>query len=281
MIMSAKDGTFKIARVGLHRFEEPCISGTGGSGTIFFSGCNLRCLFCQNYKISHEGAGLDVTPEEFIRCMLYLQDLGAENINLVTPSSNVNLLAETLRIAKPLLHIPIVWNSNGYETVANLKKLEGLVDVWLPDFKYSDEKLAVEYSNAPGYFEIAKNAITEMRRQQPENVFDDDGMMVKGVIVRHLVLPRGLRNTRGVMDAIAQIDKKMYVSVMGQYFPVPAVEGHPALGRRLNELEYNTAVDAFFDAGLTNGFSQELDSATEEYVPDFDLDELAKILGRN
>lgn len=277
--MSGKDGTFKIARVGLHRFEEPCISGTGGSGTIFFSGCNLKCKFCQNYKISHEGAGIDVTPEQLIFAMQYLQDQGAENINLVTPSANVNLLAETLRIAKPTLHIPVVWNSNGYETVANLQKLEGLVDVWLPDFKYSDDKLAVEYSNAPNYFEVAKNAITEMRRQQPKNVFDDDGMIVKGVIVRHLVLPRGLRNTRGVMSAIAEIDKGMFVSVMGQYFPVPAVEGHPALGRRLNELEYNTAVDAFFDAGLTSGFSQDLDSAKEEYVPDFDLDELKKVLG--
>ncbi len=276
--MSGKDGTFKIARVGLHRFEEPCISGTGGSGTIFFSGCNLRCKFCQNYEISHEGKGLDVTPEQLIGAMLYLQDLGAENINLVTPPPNVNLLADTLRIVKPTLHIPIVWNSNGYETVANLQKLEGLVDVWLPDFKYSDDKLAVEYSNAPGYFEVAKKAIAEMRRQQPRNIFDDDGMMVKGVIVRHLVLPRGLRNTRGVMSAIAEIDKGMFVSVMGQYFPVPAVEGHPALGRRLNELEYNTAVNAFFDAGLTNGFSQELDSAKEEYVPDFDLEELKKII---
>lgn len=276
--MSGKDGTFKIARVGLHRFEEPCISGTGGSGTIFFSGCNLRCKFCQNYEISHEGKGLDVTPEQLIGAMLYLQDLGAENINLVTPPPNVNLLADTLRIVKPTLHIPIVWNSNGYETVANLQKLEGLVDVWLPDFKYSDDKLAVEYSNAPGYFEVAKKAIAEMCRQQPRNIFDDDGMMVKGVIVRHLVLPRGLRNTRGVMNAIAEIDKSTFVSVMGQYFPVPAVEGHPALGRRLNELEYNTAVDAFFDAGLTNGFSQELDSAKEEYVPDFDLEELKKII---
>ncbi len=278
--MSAKDGTFKIARVGLHRFEEPCISGTGGSGTIFFSGCNLKCLFCQNYKISHEGLGLEVTPDELVRAMLYLQDEGAENINLVTPPANVNLLAQTLSIAKPALHIPIVWNSNGYETVANLRKLEGLVDVWLPDFKYSDDTLAMKYSNAPNYFEVAKNAITEMRRQQPKNIFDDDGMMVKGVIVRHLVLPRGLRNTRGVMSAIAEIDKGMFVSVMGQYFPVPAVEGHETLGRRLNELEYNTAVDAFFDAGLTNGFSQELDSAKEEYVPDFDLDELKKILDK-
>lgn len=272
--------TFKIARVGLHHFEEPCISGDKGSGTIFFSGCNMKCVFCQNHRISHEGVGLEVSPQELMKCMLYLQSIGAENINLVTPPQNVNLLANVLKVVRTQLTIPIVWNSSGYETVANLKKLEGLVDIYLPDFKYSDNRLAQEYSGVPNYFEVAREAIREMRRQIPVNQFDDDGMMTKGVIVRHLVLPRGIRNTVGVMQEIASIDKKMYVSVMGQYFPTPAVGGHPALSRRINELEYNMAVDAFFDAGLSQGFSQELDSATEEYVPDFNLDELKKILGR-
>ncbi len=272
--------TFRIARVGLHHFEEPCISGDKGSGTIFFSGCNMKCVFCQNHCISHEGVGLEVTPAELMKAMLWLESQGAENINLVTPPANVNLLVDVLRVVRTRLHIPIVWNSSGYETVANLKKLEGLVDIYLPDFKYSDNKLAQEYSGVPNYFEVAKEAIAEMRRQQPVNEFDDDGMMTKGVIVRHLVLPRGIRNTVGVMSAISAIDKKMYVSVMGQYFPTPAVKDHPALGRRINELEYNMAVDAFFDAGLSQGFSQELNSATEEYVPDFDLNELAKVLGR-
>lgn len=273
--------TFKIARVGLHMFEEPCISGDGGSGTIFFSGCNMRCAFCQNYEISHDGKGLEVAPEKLVRLMEYLQDEGAENINLVTPPANVRLLADALRIAKSVIKIPIVWNSNGYETVANLKLLEGLVDVYMPDFKYSDDKLAAEYSNAPNYFEVASAAVAEMRRQQPKNVFDDDGMMLKGVIVRHLVLPRGLRNTVGVMKKLGEIDKTLYVSVMSQYFPTPAVAEHPALGRKINNIEYDAAIDSFFDAGLNSGFSQEPSSATEEYVPEFNLDELSKILAKN
>lgn len=269
---------YKIARVGLHHFEEPCISGDRGSGTIFFSGCNLRCKFCQNYEISAGGKGLEITEAQLIDCMLYLKDSGAHNINLVTPSNYTNLLKHTLEIAKKQVKLPVVWNSSGYETVANLKKLDGLVDVYLPDFKYSDNELAFEYSRAKGYFEVASQAIAEMRRQQPEDVFDRDGIIGRGVIVRHLVLPAALENTKGVLDEIAKIDKNMYVSLMGQYFPTPAVERDKILGRRLSEQEYDAAVKAFFDAGLTNGFCQELTSATEEYVPDFDLDALKKIL---
>ena len=269
---------YKIARVGLHHFEEPCLSGERGSGTIFFSGCSLRCLFCQNYEISHGGKGLDVSEKQLVSLMLYLQDSGAHNINLVTPSNYTNLLKDTLKIAKPQLKVPIVWNSSGYETVQNLKKLEGLVDVYLPDFKYSDDDLAWEYSHAKGYRQVAFDAISEMRRQQPDDVFDDDGMMQKGVIVRHLVLPGALENTRGVLQDIAKIDKDTFVSLMGQYFPTPNVENHPILSRRISEEEYDEATQAFFDAGLQNGFSQELDSATEEYVPDFDLDALQEIL---
>lgn len=269
---------YKIARVGLHHFEEPCLSGERGSGTIFFSGCNLRCLFCQNFEISHGGKGLEVSEKQLVSLMLYLQDSGAHNINLVTPSNYTNLLKDTLKIAKSQLKIPIVWNSSGYETVQNLKKLDGLVDIYLPDFKYSDDDLAWEYSHAKGYRKIAFDAISEMRRQQPDDVFGDDGMMQKGVIVRHLVLPGALENTRGVLKDIAKIDKDMFVSLMGQYFPTPNVENHPILSRRITEDEYDQATQAFFDAGLQNGFSQELDSATEEYVPDFDLDALQEIL---
>lgn len=269
---------YKIARVGLHHFEEPCLSGERGSGTIFFSGCNLRCLFCQNFEISHGGKGLEVSEKQLVSLMLYLQDSGAHNINLVTPSNYTNLLKDTLKIAKPQLKIPIVWNSSGYETVQNLKKLDGLVDIYLPDFKYSDDDLAWQYSHAKGYRKVAFDAISEMRRQQPADVFDGDGMMQKGVIVRHLVLPGALENTKGVLQDISSIDDTMYVSLMGQYFPTPNVENHPILSRRITEDEYDQATQAFFDAGLQNGFSQELDSATEEYVPDFDLDELQKIL---
>lgn len=269
---------YKIARVGLHHFEEPCLSGERGSGTIFFSGCNLRCLFCQNFEISHGGKGLEVSEKQLVSLMLYLQDSGAHNINLVTPSNYTNLLKDTLKIAKSQLKIPIVWNSSGYETVQNLKKLDGLVDIYLPDFKYSDDDLAWEYSHTKGYRKIAFDAISEMRRQQPDDVFVDDGMMQKGVIVRHLVLPGALENTKGVLQDISSIDDTMYVSLMGQYFPTPNVENHPILSRRITEDEYDQATQAFFDAGLQNGFSQELDSATEEYVPDFDLDALQEIL---
>lgn len=269
---------YKIARVGLHHFEEPCLSGERGSGTIFFSECNLRCLFCQNFEISHGGKGLEVSEKQLVSLMLYLQDSGAHNINLVTPSNYTNLLKDTLKIAKSQLKIPIVWNSSGYETVQNLKKLDGLVDIYLPDFKYSDDDLAWEYSHAKGYRKIAFDAISEMRRQQPDDVFGDDGMMQKGVIVRHLVLPGALENTKGVLQDISSIDDTMYVSLMGQYFPTPNVENHPILSRRITEDEYDQATQAFFDAGLQNGFSQELDSATEEYVPDFDLDALQEIL---
>lgn len=272
---------YKIARVGLHHFEEPCLSGTRGSGTIFFSGCNLRCLFCQNFEISHGGKGLEISEKQLIDCMLYLKDIGAHNINLVTPSNYTLALAKTLEAAKNKVNLPIVWNSSGYETVANLKKLDGLVDVYLPDFKYSDDDLAWEYSHAKEYEDVAIKAIAEMRRQQPVDVFDGDDMMKKGVIVRHLVLPNAIENTRGVLKDIASIDKDMIVSLMGQYFPTPAVETHPVLFRRITQEEYDEATDAFFDAGLTNGFSQELDSATEEYVPDFDLQALQAILARN
>lgn len=269
---------YKIARVGLHHFEEPCLSGERGSGTIFFSGCNLRCLFCQNFEISHGGKGLEVSEKQLVSLMLYLQDSGAHNINLVTPSNYTNLLKDTLKIAKSQLKIPIVWNSSGYETVQNLKKLDGLVDIYLPDFKYSDDDLAWQYSHAKGYRKVAFDAISEMRRQQPDDVFGDDGMMQKGVIVRHLVLPGALENTKGVLQDISSIDDTMYVSLMGQFFPTPNVENHPILSRRITEDEYDQATQAFFDAGLQNGFSQDLDSATEEYVPDFDLDALQEIL---
>ena len=271
--------TFKIARVGLHHFEEPCISGERGSGTIFFSGCTMKCLFCQNYQISHGGIGREITPDELVKCMKHLESIGAENINLVTPPANVNLLAEALKEAKKHISIPIVWNSNGYETVKNLKKLEGLVDIFLPDFKYSDNSLAKEFSGVPNYFQVAKDAISEMRRQQPVDEFDENGMMKKGVIVRHLVLPSCTENTKGVFEAIAEIDKNMLVSVMGQYFPTENVQNHPILSRKLTNSEYDTLTDCFFEAGLTNGFAQDLESATEEYVPDFNLDLLKEILG--
>lgn len=270
---------YRIARVGLHHFEEPCLSGERGSGTIFFCGCNLKCLFCQNFEISHgQNRGLDLSEKQLVDCMLYLQDIGAHNINLVSPSNWCNQLVHTLEVAKSTVKVPIVWNSSGYETVANLKKLDGLVDVYLPDFKYSDDNLAWEYSHAKGYADVAYKAVEEMRRQQPIDVFDDDGIMKKGVIVRHLVLPNAIENTRGVLKKIAEIDRDMFVSLMGQYFPTENVKEHKSLSRRLTDEEYDCATETFFEVGLHNGFAQDLDSATEEYVPSFDLKILRDVL---
>lgn len=267
----------KIARVGLHNYEEPIISGKNGSGTIFFSGCNLKCVFCQNYEISHSKKGIDVSIDTLKDLMLYLQSIGAENINLVTPSLYVKSIASALRRAKvDGLDIPVVYNTSSYETVETLKILDGLVDVYLPDFKYSDDDLAMRLSNAKKYSAIAFDAISEMKRQQPKDVFDGD-MIKKGVVVRHLVLPDEHSNTVGVFKKIAQIDKDMLVSVMAQYFPTAAVSD-TKYGRRLTDAEYDAAIDAFFEAGLSKGFSQDLESGIEDYVPSFDLDELTKIL---
>lgn len=267
----------KIARVGLHNYEEPIISGKNGSGTIFFSGCNLKCVFCQNYEISHGKKGIDVSIDTLKDLMLYLQHIGAENINLVTPSLYVKSIASALERAKiDGLNIPVVYNTSSYETVETLKILDCLVDVYLPDFKYSDDDLAMRLSNAKNYSAVAFDAISEMKRQQPKDVFDGD-MIKKGVVVRHLVLPDEYSNTVGVFKKIAQIDKDMLVSVMAQYFPTAAVSG-TKYDRRLTDAEYDAAVDAFFEAGLSKGFSQDLESGIEDYVPSFDLDELAKIL---
>lgn len=268
----------RIARVGLHNYEEPCISGTRGSGTIFFSGCSLKCAFCQNFRISHEKLGLEISKRQLADCILYLQDEGAHNINLVTPSQWLNLLVDVLDCVKPKLKVPVVWNSSGYESVDAIKKINGLVDIYLPDFKYSDDNMAWEYSRARGYFNIAREAIAEMKRQQPKDTFDDCGLMQRGVIVRHLVLPDAKENTRGVLKAIADIDRDCFVSLMCQYFPTEAVKNHQSLGRRLTQGEYDDAIDAFFEAGLKNGFSQDIESAIEDYVPDFDLQALSELV---
>ena len=278
--LGVSDGknVFRIARAGLHRFEEPCISGEGGSGTLFFSGCDMRCVFCQNYALSHRGAGLNVDGDDLVALMLHLEREGAENINLVTPTPWAKRLIPVLEEFKKHSKLPIVWNSNGCDSVQTLVKLQGLVDVWLPDFKYSDDALAVRYSSAKDCFSRSVAAVSEMRRQRPKDIFDDRGVMKEGVIVRHLVLPAATENTRGVLRAIADIDPDLFVSLMGQYFPTPAVADHPVLSRRITEEEYDEATDAFFAAGLHNGFSQELSSAVEDYVPDFDTDALAALI---
>ncbi len=269
---------FKIARVGLHYFEEPCISGESGSGTIFFSGCNLRCKFCQNYEISHLNKGIEVDGETLKKCMLYLQDQGANNINLVTPSLYVVPLIKVLEEVKDRLRIPIVWNSSGLDSSLYIPEISKVVDIFLPDFKYSDDNVAWEFSGVKEYSERAFNAIKQMRMNHPKDEFDKNGLMKKGVIVRHLVLPGNVDNSLGVLDKIAEIDKDMYVSVMSQYFPTKNVKNHPVLGRRVTKREYEKVIEHFFKVGLHNGFSQDPSSAIEDYVPDFDLDELQKLI---
>ena len=268
---------FKIARVGFHHYEEPVISGKKGSGTVFFSGCTLKCVFCQNYEISRGEKGIEISDGELVDLFFYLKEKGAHNINLVSPSLYVSLLPNALKKAKEQgLDIPFVYNTSAYESVESLKKLEGLVDVYLPDYKYADDSLAWKLSRAKNYDEIAYKAISEMKRQQPKNVVKCS-LIKKGVIIRHLVLPGEAENTKAVFKRIASINLDSVVSVMAQYFPVPAVSG-TSIDRRLTQDEYDDAIDAFFDAGLKNGYMQELGSATEEYVPDFDLDELQAVL---
>lgn len=268
---------FKIARVGLHHYEEPVISGKKGSGTVFFCGCTLKCVFCQNYEISRGEKGIEISDGELVDLFFYLKEKGAHNINLVSPSLYVSLLPNTLKKAKEQgLDIPFVYNTSAYESVESLKKLEGLVDVYLPDYKYADDSLAWRLSRAKNYDDIAYKAISEMKRQQPKNVVKCS-LIKKGVIIRHLVLPGEAENTKEVFKRIASIGKDSVVSVMAQYFPVPAVSG-TSIDRRLTQDEYDDAIDAFFDAGLKSGYMQELGSATEEYVPDFDLDELQAVL---
>lgn len=268
---------FKIARVGLHNYEEPVISGKKGSGTVFFSGCTLKCVFCQNYEISRGEKGIEISDGELVDLFFYLKEKGAHNINLVSPSLYVSLLPNALKKAKEQgLDIPFVYNTSAYESVESLKKLEGLVDVYLPDYKYADDSLAWKLSRAKNYDDIAYKAISEMKRQQPKNVVKCS-LIKKGVIIRHLVLPGEAENTKAVFKRIASINLDSVVSVMAQYFPVPAVSG-TSIDRRLTQDEYDDAIDAFFDAGLKSGYMQELGSATEEYVPDFDLDELQAVL---
>lgn len=268
---------FKIARAGLHMWEEPVISGEKGSGTIFFSGCSLRCVYCQNYRISHENRGLYVPEDRLADLMLRLEDDGAHNINLVTPSHYIKGLPQLLQRARERLKIPIVYNSGGYDNVEDLKDISGLIDVYLPDFKYAHSDISYKYSGRADYFEIAYSAIKEMRKQQPADIFEN-GLMKRGVIVRHLILPDNIENSLRVLDALAQIDKTLYVSLMSQYFPTAGAAKFEELTRRIGQEEYDKVCEYFFEAGLSNGFAQELSSAIEDYVPDFDLEELKKLL---
>ena len=267
-----------LSRIGKHMWEEPCISGELGSGTIFFAGCNLHCRFCQNYDISVKPHGAEVTVERLADVMLYLQDTGVANINLVTAAHFADKVATALELVKRKLRIPVVYNTSSYEKVEAIARFEGLVDVYLPDLKFCDRQVGTKYAGAEDYFEVACRALAEMRRQQPCEVFDKDGYMRRGVIVRHLVLPSNVEDSKQILDYIAGFDKSLYVSVMSQYFVTRTDGKYPELNRKLYRHEYESVVDYFRNLGLTNGYCQDFESATRDYLPAFDDEQLLQLL---
>lgn len=272
------DNQIRVARAALHYWEEPCISGEEGSGTVFFSGCNLRCVYCQNYKISGGKIGKVVTVPELAGIFLDLQAKKANNINLVTPTHYIRQIRDALILAKKQgLSIPVVYNCGGYESVSSLKRMDGLVDIYLTDFKYMDSELAGRYSAASDYPDVAKAALKEMVRQQGNAVFapgwgasSEDGLMQKGVIVRHLLLPGCSRDSKSVLSYLYDTyGDRIFISIMSQYTPLPHVAGWPELNRKVTEEEYESVVDYAIDIGIENGFIQEGDVAEESFIPEF------------
>lgn len=269
-----------VAKACLHHWEEPPISGSRGSGTVFFSHCNLRCVYCQNHPLSHGGLGREVSVERLAGIFLEQQQRGAHNVNLVSPTHYLPQVARALELARAEgLSVPVVWNSNAYESVAALSALEGLVDVYLPDFKYADGALAARLSGVADYPAKAEAAVLEMLRQAGPTTFDAQGMVRRGVILRHLVLPGEAANTRAVLKWVrANLPAGVYVSLMAQYTPAHrtaapgAAKRFGALARPLSTAEYEAAVDYFFELGLENGFAQELGAASLAYTPVFDFE---------
>lgn len=261
----------KIARAALHHWEEPCISGENGSGTVFFSFCPLKCVFCQNYTLSHENAGKEITIEKLAEIFLDLQNQNAHNINLVTPTHYVPQIIDALKIAKKNgLKIPIVYNTSGYESIETIKMLNGYIDVYLPDFKYFSNDLAKKYSNANNYFEVATNALTEMFNQVGEFSLDENGILKKGMVVRHLLLPGYTEDSKDVISHIYDLFRdKIYISIMNQYTPLEHVKKYPELNRKVTEDEYNEVIEFALSLGIENAFIQEGDTAKESFIPDF------------
>ena len=263
----------KIGLYSTHNFEEPCISGDKGSGTVFFSNCTMNCIFCQNYEISQLGKGKEISIEELSNIFIMQQEKGVHNINLVTPTSYVYQIIEAIKIAKAKgLNIPIVYNTNGYENIETIKALNGYVDVYLPDLKYAEEKLAIEYSGAKNYFEVATNAIKEMIKQVGNIKLNEDGIIQKGVIIRHLVLPNHIENSKKVLLWIKQnLPNDIYVSIMAQYFPTYKAKENQKLNRKLTKKEWEQIEKYVEEIDIENGFIQELGDHEEEYVPKWDF----------
>ena len=261
--------TVKVALVSTHNFEEPCISGDNGSGTVFFSNCNLNCVFCQNYEISQEGLGKEITVEELAEIFIEQQERNVENINLVTPTSYVPQIIEAIKIArKEGLKIPIVYNTNGYENVETIKMLEGYIDIYLPDLKYYEDELGKQYSKVNNYFETATSAIKEMYKQVGSSKFNEKGAMKRGIIIRHLILPGQIQNSKDVLKWIDEnMPKDIYVSLMAQYFPTYKAKEIKELNRKITKEEYEEVEQFLYSLDLNNGFIQELGEHEEEYVP--------------
>ncbi|MDD5805134.1 4Fe-4S cluster-binding domain-containing protein [Blautia sp. HCP3S3_H10_1] len=268
------DSTVRVARAALHMWEEPCISGKKGSGAVFFSGCGLRCCFCQNRDIAIGDCGKEITVERLSEIFLELQEKGAANLNLVTGAHYVPQIVQALEMAKGKgFRLPVVYNSSGYEQVGTLRMLEGYVDVYLPDMKYADGKLAADFSHAEDYPLVAKAAIAEMVRQTGSCEFGEDGYIQKGTIIRHLILPGHTRNSIAVLDYLHRTyGNKVFISVMNQYTPVWQQEKYPELNRKVTRREYEKVLDAAVELGIENGYFQEGETAKESFIPAFDYE---------
>lgn len=267
----------KVARAALHFWEEPCISGDAGSGAVFFSGCPLHCVFCQNENIANGTVGKEISLERLVDIFLELQEKRANNINLVTPGHFVPQIVKALDQAKKEgLTLPVVYNTSSYETVDTIKRLEGYVDIYLPDFKYMSQVLSKKYSHAPDYAEVAKAAIAEMVRQTGKAVFvngDEDNLILRGTIVRHLTLPGCMEDSMQILKYLHETYGDMiYISIMNQFTPLSNLEKYPELNRRITDEEYETLVDYAIEIGIENGFIQEGDTAEESFIPAFDCE---------
>lgn len=260
--------SIKLASYSLHKWEEPCISGVNGSGTIFFSGCNLHCVYCQNYKISTLNNGKIISKEELVSIMNELIEKGAHNINFVNPTHYTHIIREVL--IENRFNVPIIYNCSGYEEINTIKSLEGLIDVYLPDLKYFDNTLSKKYSNCNDYFEIASKTILEMIRQTKDCIYDENGMIQKGTIIRHLVLPNNTNNTIKILKWCKEnIPSSIPISVMSQYIPTGDLTNYPEINRRINKIEYNKVLKYIYDNDILNGYVQDLSSAKKIYIPDF------------
>ena len=270
-----KDG-IRCARAALHHWEEPCISGTRGSGAVFFSGCSLKCCYCQNYQISQEGLGKEISPEKLARIFLDLQEQGAHNINLVTGTHFLPGILTALDLARPKLSIPVVYNCGGYEKPEVIRLLDGYVDIYLPDLKYFDPELSARYSGARDYFAQASQAVSAMISQTGSPVFDEDGIMQKGVIIRHMVLPGSRKDSISILHWIRENlpEEGFLLSLLSQYTPFYKSCEYPQINRRLTTYDYDKVLEEAISLGLTRGFMQEKSSAKEEYTPPFDLEGL-------